>query len=114
MSADQSASLPKAEQRILQTPHGPAVGSSFRWDGGQYCAIHTRRGVLGCGVYELACADEFGMAFAIAKGTPEQPLFEPEDLLEATIVGASRAARELGIDPGMSGREALACLLRDC
>ena len=107
-----SLSLPRAEHRQLETPHGPAVGAAYSWNGGQYCAIHTDRGVLGCGIYDIECADEFGMAFAIAKGTPEHPLREPEDLLEARVVSVSRVASELGIAEGMTGSDALRCLLR--
>lgn len=104
--------LPHAEHKTLETPYGSAVGAAYRWNGGQYCAIHTPRGVVGCGIYDVACADEFGMAFAIAKGTPEHPLREPEDLFEAKIVAASRAARELGIEPGQTGREAMERMLK--
>ena len=103
--------LPKATTRVLETDHGQAVGASFSWDGGQYCAIHTSRGVLGCGIYDIACANEFGMAFAVAKGTPEHPLCEPEDLYEARIVLVSLPAEQLGIRIGMTGREALEKLL---
>jgi len=105
-------SLPKAETRVLETDHGKAVGASFAWEGGQYCAIHTPCGVVGCGIYDIACANEFGMAFALAKGTPEQPLREPEDLYDARIVLVSRRAKELGIQAGMTGREALAIMLK--
>lgn len=105
--------LPYAEHRILETPYGQAVGASYRWEGGQYCAIHASRGLIGCGVYDIACANEFGMAFAIAKGTPEKPLFEPEDLYEAKVVAASEAARALGIEEGMTGMAALAKLLSE-
>ncbi|MEZ5941499.1 MAG: DUF1805 domain-containing protein [Planctomycetaceae bacterium] len=104
-------SIPHAEQRTLNTPHGPAVGVVYSWPGGQYCAIHAYRGVLGCGVYDIACADEFGMAFAICKGTPEHPLRTPEDLYPAKIVAVSKAAAELGIEVGMTGEAALAYLI---
>src|SRR5512145_2425179 len=97
-----TTSLPTAAQRRLDTPHGPVVGASYRWNGGQYCAIHTARGVVGCGIFDLACADVFDMAFAIARGTPEHPLREPEDLYSAQIVGVSAAARRLGIVEGMT------------
>jgi uncharacterized protein YunC (DUF1805 family) len=69
--------------------------------------------VVGCGIYDIACANEFGMAFALAKGTPEQPLLDPEDLYEASIVRVSEAARALGIEEGMTGMEALVRMLRD-
>jgi uncharacterized protein YunC (DUF1805 family) len=99
--------LPQAQQRTLETPHGPVIGASYCWEGGQYCAIHTGAGVVGCGIYDLNVADEFGMAFAIAKGTPEHPLREPEDLYDARITAVSRAARDLGIEPGIHGLEAV-------
>ncbi|MBI93864.1 MAG: hypothetical protein CME05_11750 [Gemmatimonadaceae bacterium] len=99
--------LPKAEHRQLQTPYGSCIGAAYAWAGGQYCAIHTDTGVIGCGIYDVDCADEFGMAFAIAKGTPEHPLRDPEDLYEARIVAVSRSARQLGINKGMTGMEAL-------
>jgi uncharacterized protein YunC (DUF1805 family) len=99
--------LPLAEQREIATPWGTVIGASYAWDGGQYCAIHTARGVVGCGVFDIACANTFGMAFAIARGTPEQPLRTPEDLFDATIVASSDAAIEMGIQAGMTGREAL-------
>ena len=51
------------------------------------------------------------MAFALAKGTPDHPLCEPEDLYQAQIVLVSQAARDLGITKGMTGMEALGRLL---
>ena len=105
--------LPEASQRVLKTPFGNAVGASYRWERGQYCAIHTTRGVIGCGIYDIACADKFGMAFALATGTPEIPLREPEDLYEATISRVSERARALDITEGMTGMEALARMLAD-
>ncbi len=51
------------------------------------------------------------MAVAIAKGTPAKPLVEPEDLYNARIVAVSEPAKALGIEPGMTGSEALAKLL---
>src|SRR3954471_10874478 len=103
--------LPEASQRVVETPHGPVIGSSYRWQGGQYCAIHTARGVVGCGIFDLACADVFSMAFAIARGTPEHPLREPEDLLAARIVGVSAAAEAQGVRAGMTGLEAIGQML---
>lgn len=102
-----NSELPFVEHRVVETPAGRAVGCSYRWKGGQYCSINTPVGVVGCGIFDLAVADRFGMAFAIARGTPEHPLREPEDLLDAKIVGVSQAAADLGITIGMSGRESL-------
>lgn len=105
--------LPKAEHKVVETPAGRAIGASYAWHGGQYCAIHTARGVVGCGIYDLKVADEFGMAVAIARGTPANPLRTPEDLLTATIVGVTRAAAAMQIQPGMTGQEAVEKMLRE-
>ena len=71
----------------------------------------TPVGIVGCGIYDLATASEFRQRIAIAKGTPEHPLVEPEDLLNARIVDATPQAKALGIKPGMSGREAVEIML---
>lgn len=107
----QEAPLPRSTQRTLTFKGGTAIGVSNRWAGGQYCAIFTRSGVVGCGIYDLRVAAEFGMAFAIARGTPAKPLVEPEDLLDARILEVSPKAKEIGLAPGMTGREAVEILL---
>ena len=104
---------PTAEQRELSTPHGIVIGASYAWDGGQYCVIHTPRGVVGCGIFDIACANTFGMAYAIARGTPEHPLRKPEDLYDASLVDVSEAAQQLGIRPGMTGMQAIEKLMAD-
>src|SRR4051812_7771510 len=104
--------LPRTTNRELQFENGTAIGISNRWERGQYCAILTRAGIVGCGIYDLKTAAEFGQAVAIAKGTPARPLVEPEDLFEATIVGVTPQAEALGIQAGMTGREAVERMLR--
>ena len=104
--------LPRSTQRPLRFENGEAIGISNRWHKGQYCSILTRPGIVGCGLYSIAVATEFDQALAIAKGTPEHPLVEPEDLFEAKIVDVTPKARSLGIEVGMSGREAVEWMLR--
>ena len=98
--------LPRITQREMQFQGGTAIGMSQRWVGGQCCAIQTAAGIVGCGIYALDVPAEFGQAIAIARGTPANPLAEPEDLLDAKIVGCTPKAESFGIKPGMTGREA--------
>jgi len=107
-----SDELPRTSQRTMQFRHGSAIGMSHRWVGGQYCSILTAAGIVGCGIYALDTPAEFGQAIAIAKGTPANPLTEPEDLLDARIVGCTPRAASLGIRPGMTGREAVELMLQ--
>src|SRR5262245_66221053 len=106
-----STKLPRIDQREMQFKSGTAIGLSHRWVKGQSCAIQTAAGIVGCGIYDLHTPAEFGQAIAIAKGTPANPLAEPEDLLEAKIVGCTPQAEVLGIRLGMTGREAVEKML---
>jgi uncharacterized protein YunC (DUF1805 family) len=103
--------LPFADNRTLEFKGGQAIGTSYQWPGGQYCAIHTSKGLVGCGIYDIRAANEFNLAVAIARGTPANPLRVPEDLFNAKILEVSNAAQELGVSPGMTGREAVEALL---
>jgi uncharacterized protein YunC (DUF1805 family) len=104
--------LPRSTQRAMRFDNGEAVGISNRWQGGQYCTILTRAGLVGCGIYDCATAAHFNQAVAICRGTPVSPLVEPEDLLEAKIVDATPQARALGIEIGMTGKQAVELLLQ--
>ena len=109
MSSDDP--LPRTTSRELTFANGTAIGTSQRWHRGQYCSILTRAGIVGCGIYDFATATEFGQAIAIARGTPDNPLVEPEDLFDAKIVASTPQAEALGIAPGMTGREAVEKML---
>ncbi len=106
-----TSSIPSSTQRELQFENGTAIGTSQRWKGGQYCSVITAAGIVGCGIYDLKTPEEFGQAIAIAKGTPECPLTEPEDLFDARIVGLTAKAAEFGIRVGHTGREAIELML---
>lgn len=103
--------LPKSTSRAMRFANGTAVGTSDEWEHGQYCTILTKAGMVGCAIFDLAVAAEFGDAIAVIKGTPEKPLAEPEDLLDAKVTGISPKAESLGVRIGMTGREAVETLL---
>ena len=103
--------LPRSIARPMQFQNGVALGVSNRWRNGQYCVIMTEAGLVGCGIYDMKTPAEFGQALAIARGTPSKPLIDPEDLLDAIIVDATPQARSLGIELGMSGRDAVERML---
>src|SRR5260370_3353541 len=107
-----SDSIPRTVRRDMQFEHGQAIGISNRWDKGQYCSILTAAGIVGCGIYDLVTPAEFDQAIAIARGTPANPLVEPEDLLAARIVGLTPQAASFGIHVRMTGREAVERMLQ--
>ena len=107
-----SNALPRTISRELTFENGTAIGISNRWHHGQYCSILTAAGIVGCGIYDLKTPAEFGQAIAICKGTPTQPLTEPEDLFDSKIVGCTPKAESFGIRIGMTGREAVELMLK--
>lgn len=64
--------------------------------------IRAAKGLLGCGYISLAPAEKLHDALAIVTGVSSY-----DDMLAAEIRQVSGAARELGIVPGMTGKEAL-------
>jgi len=104
--------LPRSTQRILQFDNGQALGVSNRWHQGQYCTIFTRAGLVGCGIYDVKTAAHFNQVVAICRGTPAKPLIEPEDLFEARIVDVTPQAEALGVQVGMTGKQAVELMLR--
>jgi uncharacterized protein YunC (DUF1805 family) len=103
--------LPRTISRPIQFKNGCAIGISNRWEKGQYCTILTEAGLVGCGIYDVKTAGEFDQAVAIARGTPAKPLVNPEDLFDAKIVDATPRAKEIGVQIGMTGREAVELML---
>src|SRR5262245_7839687 len=104
--------LPRTTHRTMHFQGGTAIGMSHRWEKGQYCSILTAAGIVGCGIYDLHTPAEFGQAIAIARGTPANPLTEPEDLLDARIVGVTPKAESYGVRVGLTGRQAVELMLK--
>ncbi len=69
---------------------------------GRLLAIVGTRGMLGCGYFNCETADKLGDALAIVTGVAGY-----DDMLNATVRKVSAAAAELGVTPGMTGRDAL-------
>jgi len=101
------------EVKVKSIRGGKAIGISVRWNNGQFTLIVADQGILGCGIFDPAILEKFQMAGALARGTPEKPLKEPEDLLPARIKEVSSKALKLGVKKGMTGKQALKKLIPD-
>ena len=64
------------------------------------------KGYVMCGYLNMAGADKFGDLAAIVKGVNSV-----EDLLSKPVSEVSKLAAASGIKAGMTGREALSCLI---
>lgn len=95
------------ETRCMAFANGEAIGTSVKWNDSQFCSILTPAGIVGCGVFDLATANRVGSAMALMHGAPGKEFVEPEDLLDATVQVVSVKSAQLGVVPGMSGRDAV-------
>lgn len=64
--------------------------------------IKAEQGFLGCGYFDIETSNKLSEPVAIVTGVKSY-----EDMLGAKVIKISTAAQELGIEIGMSGREAL-------
>ncbi|MBN2151535.1 MAG: DUF1805 domain-containing protein [Candidatus Lokiarchaeota archaeon] len=80
------------------------------WDSGQWVAIICSRGMVGCGAFDVKLMEEHEQVIAVARGSVGRHLVSGEDLLGARICGVTKLARQLGVEEGMTGREAVELL----
>jgi len=69
--------------------------------------IKAEKGILGCGYFNVEAANKLGDALAIVTGVKTF-----DDMLKAKVVKVSDKAKALGIEEGISGKEALEILSR--
>lgn len=83
-----------------------ALGVRIPLDGAPLILIKGNKGFIMCGLLNVEAADSLNMVCARVSGVTSF-----EEILEKPVVEVSQAARALGIEPGMSGREALMRML---
>jgi uncharacterized protein YunC (DUF1805 family) len=66
-----------------------------------------KKGMVGCGAFDVVALDKFGYPAARVKPTRGSSIASLEDLLLGEIKDANAAASKLGVKAGMSGKEAL-------
>jgi uncharacterized protein YunC (DUF1805 family) len=66
-----------------------------------------KRGMVGCGAFDVAALDKFRYPAARVKPTRGSSIANVEDLLSGEIKDANAAAAKLGVVVGMSGKDAL-------
>jgi uncharacterized protein YunC (DUF1805 family) len=64
-------------------------------------------GMIGCGAFDVAALDKFKYAAAKIGSTDGSAIAGVDDLLNGVVTRANDAATACGVEPGMSGREAL-------
>ena len=69
--------------------------------------VITDVGMVGCGAFDVAALDGFDYPAARVKSTTGGGIASIDDLLGGEVKDANLAAKALGVQEGMSGRDAL-------
>ncbi len=86
----------------IQLENGCAFGLHFEMQKYPLLVLRAEKGFLMCGYLNIDAAETLGDSAARVKGVRNF-----EDMLKAQVVEATKLARDLGIEPGMTGKEAL-------
>jgi uncharacterized protein YunC (DUF1805 family) len=86
----------------IKLENGCALGLRFEMQKYPLLVIRAEKGFLMCGYLNVNAAETLGDTAAKVRGVQSF-----EDMLNASVVEVTELARELGIEPGMTGREAL-------
>ena len=86
----------------IELQNGSAIGLSFHMQSAPLLLIKADKGFVMCGYLDMETADMLGDVAVKVKGVNTF-----DDVLEASVVGATEPAINLGIKMGMTGREAL-------
>lgn len=86
----------------INIKNGTGLGLIFDMNNAPIIVIKANKGFVMCGYLDINAANKLGDAAAKVKGVNSF-----EDVLNAEIIEVSLPAKELGIDTGITGKEAL-------
>jgi uncharacterized protein YunC (DUF1805 family) len=69
--------------------------------------VIARKGLVGCGAIDVAALGKFGYPAARVRPVRSEVITTLEDLVSGVIREANRPAEQLGVQIGISGKEAL-------
>lgn len=94
-------------QEKVAYKNGEAEGYVIPLGPANLVLVVTKRGMIGCGAFDVAALDKFDYPAARVKPTRGSSISNLEDLLFGEIKDANGEAAKLGVEVGMSGKDAL-------
>ncbi len=86
----------------IKLENGTAVGLKFKLQNAPLVLVKAERGFVMCGYLNMDVADRLGDIACKVSGVSNF-----DNLLEAEIIELTEKAKDIGIQPGMHGKEAL-------
>jgi uncharacterized protein YunC (DUF1805 family) len=94
-------------QERVAYKNGEADGYIIPLGPANLVVVVTKRGMVGCGAFDVEALEKFDYPAARVKPTRGSSIVNIEDLLSGEIKDANAAAAKLGVRAGMSGKDAL-------
>ncbi|HOO54612.1 MAG TPA: YunC family protein [Methanothrix sp.] len=94
-------------QESVPYKNGVAEGYVIPLGPANLVVVVTKRGMIGCGAFDVEALDKFEYPAARVKPTRGSSIANVEDLLAGEIKDANSAAEKLGVRAGMSGKDGL-------
>jgi len=97
--------------RTYETRNGLVEGVQTKWDGFNILLVTGSRGFLACPAIDVDACQGFGVAAAIVKSSPDNPIGTLERCPNRKVTKANEKAKQLGIKEGMDVSEAMALIV---
>jgi uncharacterized protein YunC (DUF1805 family) len=94
-------------QKKIELPNKEADSFVIPFGKFNMVAIVTDIGMIGCGMFDVFALDNFNYPAARAKSSSGGLIVTVEDLLIGIVKDVNETAQKRGIEPGMTGFQAL-------
>jgi len=96
--------------KTYQTPNGLVEGIQTKWAGFNILLVAGAKGFLACPAIDVEACQRYGVAAAIVKSTPDNPIGTLERFPSRKVTKANEEAHALGIKEGMQVKDAFALI----
>ena len=96
--------------KTFQTPNGLVEGVQTKWSGFNILLVAGPKGFLACPAIDVETCQGYGVAAAIVKSTPDNPIGTLDRFPNRKVTKANENAKDLGINEGMDAADALALI----
>ena len=100
----------EVNKKVYQTPNGLVEGVQVKWSGFNILLAAGTKGFLACPAIDVDACEEYGIATAIIKSTPDNPIGTLERFSNRKVTKANAKAEALGIKEGMDVVSAFAII----
>ncbi len=94
----------------FDTKNGTVDGVIVKWPGFSILMITGSKGFLACPAIDVDACEGFGKAAAIVESSADNPIGTLECFCQRKITKANKQAEALGIEEGMTARDAFAAI----